>query len=169
MDKIYKNTLYILWIIGVVTIGFILYKYFCIKQESSLLSSFGIIISAFLASVIMARSYAQNERFKTEEKDDNEFKIKKFALLSALDTFCAYSQNDGSLKTLQEIKHEYINRIEISSELLKEVYDNLYLAIELLYEEQEEVIITKVASANNKLIEQANLLEIKHPFKMISL
>ena len=93
MDKYYKYILYTLWLIGIITIGFITYKYFCIKNNSALLGAFGILISAFLASVTMARSYAQNERFNQEEKNNNEFKIKKLALLAALDIYHAYYQN----------------------------------------------------------------------------
>ncbi|MDY0316065.1 MAG: hypothetical protein RBR32_13415 [Bacteroidales bacterium] len=115
----------------------------------------------------MARSYAQNERFKKEEKDNNEFKIKKFAILAALDIYYAYYKQDDSLKTLREVKHEYADRIELSSELLKDFYNDLYLAIELLYEETEEPIISKVATANNKLIEKAESLKITHPFTTI--
>ncbi|WP_434636651.1 hypothetical protein MLC35_09010 [Sulfurimonas sp. NW7] len=167
MDKQYKYILYILWLTGIITIGFIIYKYFCIENNSTLLGAFGILISAFLASVTMARSYAQNERFNQEEKNNNEFKIKKFALLSALDIYHAYNQSDNSLETLRELKHEYADRIEISSELLKEFYDDLYLAVDLLYEDPEEVIITKVSLANNRLLTQADLLQIRHPFKRI--
>jgi len=167
MNKIYGGIIYILWLIGIITIGFIVYEYFCVDNNVSLLGAFGILISAFLASVTMARSYAQNERFKKEEKDNNEFKIKKFAILAALDIYYAYYKQDDSLKTLREVKHEYADRIELSSELLKDFYNDLYLAIELLYEETEEPIISKVATANNKLIEKAESLKITHPFTTI--
>ena len=168
MDKIYGSIVWLLWLIGIITIGFIIYQYFCVDDNASLLGAFGILISAFLASVTMARSYAQNERFKKEEKDNNNLKVKKFAILAALDIYYAYYKNDNSLQTLKEVKHEYADRIEQSSELLKDFYnDALYLAIELLYEEQDEPIISKVALANNTLIQQAKSLEITHPFKKI--
>ncbi len=167
METFYKNILYLLWLIGFVTIIFIMHEYFCVEQDTPLLGAFGVLISAFLASVTMARSYAQNERFKKEEKDNNDFKIKKFAILAALDIYYAYYKNDESLKTLRELKHEYADRIEISSELLSDFYNDLYLAIELLYEEPEDPIISQVALANNRLIEQANVLKITHPFEMI--
>ncbi len=167
MDKVYEGFLYILWLVGAVTIGFIVYEYFCVNKNASLLGAFGILISAFLASVTMARSYAQNERFKKEEKENNEFKIKKFAILAALDIYYAYSQHDDSLNALREVKHEYADRIELSSELLRDFYHDLYLAVELLYEEPEKTIISKVALANNSLIEKAKLLKITHPFTTI--
>jgi len=167
MDKYYKYILYTLWSIGIITIIFITYRYFCIENNSSLLGAFGILISAFLASVTMARSYAQNERFNQEEKKNNEFKIKKFALLAALDIYHAYSQNDNSLENLRECKHKYADRIEMSSELLKEFYNDLYLAVELLYEEPEKAIITEVSKSNNRLITEADLLQIRHPFTRI--
>lgn len=167
-EKVYAIVVYLLWLIGIVTIVFIIKQYFFVDFKPSLLGAFGILISAFLASVTMARSYAQNERFKKEEKDNDDFKIKKFAILAALDIYYAYYKQDNSLYALKEVKHEYANRIEQSSELLKEYYtDALYLAIELLYEDQEEVVISKVALANNKLIQQAKLLEITHPFSEI--
>jgi hypothetical protein len=144
------------------------HEYFCVQKNISLLGAFGILISAFLASVTMARSYAQNEKFKKEEKDNNEFKIKKFAILAALDIYYAYYKNDNSIKTLKGLKHEYADRIEISSELLSEFYNDLYLAVELLYEESDEQIISKVASANNKLITEAESLKITHLFEKIS-
>lgn len=164
MDKVYRYILYMLWLTGIVTIGFIVYKYFCVDDNASLLGAFGVLISAFLASITMARTYAQNERFKKEEKLNSEFKIKKFALLAALDIFYAYSQQDNSLETLRELKDEYADRIEQSSELLKDFYDDLYLAVNILYEASEEHIISRVTLANNNLIEQANLLGIRHPF-----
>jgi len=167
MDKVYKYILYILWSIGIITIGFIVYNYFYINNKPALLGAFGILISAFLASITMARSYAQNERFNKEEKDNNTFKIKKFALLAALDIYCAYYKSEKSLQILRELKHEYTDRIELSSELLKDFYDDLYIAVTILYEEPEEPITGDVALANNRLIEQANLLKIKHPFKMV--
>jgi len=170
MDKIYRCAIYVLWLIGIITIGFILYQYFFVKDNASLLGAFGILISAFLASVTMARSYSQNERFKKEKQDNNDFKIKKFAILAALDIYYAYNKQDNSLQTLKEVKHEYADRIEQSSELLKDYYnDTLYLAIELLYADKDEPIISKVALENNKLIQQAKSLEITHPFKTIKL
>jgi hypothetical protein len=167
MKKPYAYAIYILWFIGIITIIFIMYEYFRVDNNVSLLSAFGILISAFLASVTMARSYDQNERFKTEEKNNNEFEIKKFAILAALDIFYSYYKQDDSLKVLKEVKHEYANRIERSSELLKKIYNDLYLAIELLYEDPEEPIITEVAAANNRIIEKAKSLNITHPFKTI--
>ena len=62
MCRVYRYSLFMLWSVGIATGVLIVYQYFCIDAKASLLGAFAILISAFLASVTMARSYAQSER-----------------------------------------------------------------------------------------------------------
>lgn len=79
--KIINFFLTIFWIIGISLILFIINLYFYTQEESRymLLSSLGIIISAFIASISMIKSIYENK-----ENEKNKFLLEKLIICQEL-------------------------------------------------------------------------------------
>lgn len=124
--KVYSVAIWMFWFVGFITGSYIVYMFYK-EQDTSILGAFAILISAFLASVTMARSFNQT-------KEEHELKlrqIKRKAIYATLELMYSVLEPENCPEYTLGNYLELINRVEDSSGILDdESYEKIITIVE---------------------------------------